>query len=61
MSGKFIHREGREIAHPKRRLHQGRLLYFASAAELADPEWVSKFKLNNPRVRLVENKPVMIR
>lgn len=54
----FTHRGSREIAHPQRRLFKGQLYYFASSAELADPEWVSKFRLNNPRVKLVENKTI---
>jgi len=55
------HHEGRAIAHPRRRLHQGRLLYFASAADLADPEWVAKFHRDNPRVKLTLNQPVAIK
>lgn len=61
MTPKFTIRGSREIAHPQRRLFKGQLYYFASAAELSDPEWVSKFRLNNPSVKLIKNQPVTLK
>lgn len=58
MSTTFKGRDGSPIAHPQRREHNGEKFYVATEAELASPEWVNKFTLNNPGVVLVRNRPV---
>jgi hypothetical protein len=58
MTASFTSRDGSSPRHPQKREAGGEKFYIATDAELANPEWVSKFTLNNPGVKLVSNKPV---
>jgi hypothetical protein len=60
MAATFTHRDGTPVAHPQGREHNGEKFYVATEAELASPEWVSKFTLNNPGVKIVRNRPVKV-
>jgi len=57
----FNHRENRRLPDVRRREYKGQKFYHPTAEELANPEWVARFKLDNPDTTLMDNKPITIR